>query len=104
MEHKDVGQRSSDVSRGQVAEKFLAELFARAGGRVERAPGKQRVHRPDLVVRRGRSAYAVEVKAAPEGRSDRLVPLWSQAYLEAARAAGRRYAPLADGAIAQAPD
>jgi hypothetical protein len=37
----------------------------------------------------------VEIKAAPEGRSDRLVPLWAQASLQAARAAGERHAPLA---------
>jgi hypothetical protein len=40
--------------------------------------------------------YAIEVKAAPEGRRDRLVPLWAQAHLQAVRAAqeGGR-APLA---------
>ena len=31
--------------------------------------------------------YAIEVKTAPEGRADRLVPLWAQACLEASRAA-----------------
>lgn len=37
----------------------------------------------------------VEIKAATEGRGDRLVPLWAQASLEAARSAGERHAPLA---------
>lgn len=32
--------------------------------------------------------YSVEIKVAAEGRSDRLIPLWSQAYLQAVRAAG----------------
>jgi hypothetical protein len=35
------------------------------------------------------------VKAASEGRSDRLIPLWSQACLEAARAAGDKRLALA---------
>lgn len=76
------------------AERLLAEIFARAGWQVRRAPDKGQGPSPDLVVRRGRSSYAVEVKVAPEGRSDRLVPLWSQAYLQAVRAAGERHAPL----------
>jgi hypothetical protein len=37
----------------------------------------------------------VEVKAASEGRSDRLVPLWAQAWLQAVRAAGKGERPLA---------
>jgi len=37
----------------------------------------------------------MEVKAASEGRSDRLVPLWSQAWLQAVRAAGEGLRPLA---------
>jgi hypothetical protein len=51
--------------------------------------------RPDLLIRRPGASYIVEIKAAPEGRSDRLVPLWAQASLEAARSAGERHAPLA---------
>jgi hypothetical protein len=39
--------------------------------------------------------YAVEIKAAPEGRADRLVPLFAQAVLESSRAAGQKAAPLA---------
>lgn len=47
-----------------------------------------------IISRRGAS-YAVEVKSSAEGRGDRLVPLWSQACLEAARAAGDHHPPLA---------
>ncbi len=39
--------------------------------------------RPDLLVRKGRHAYVVELKAASEGRSDRVIPLLSQAILQA---------------------
>jgi hypothetical protein len=58
-------------------------MLEEAGWRV-RHP-KRRASGPggDMVVRRGGLAYTVEVKTASEGRSDRLVPLWSQAYLQA---------------------
>ncbi|HEY5219458.1 MAG TPA: hypothetical protein VIJ16_06605 [Gemmatimonadaceae bacterium] len=48
-----------------------------------------------MVVRRGQAAYAVEVKAAPEGRGDRLVPLWAQAWLEVSKSAAPGFHPLA---------
>jgi hypothetical protein len=35
-----------------------------------------------LVIRKGKYAYVVEVKAASEGRSDRVIPLLSQAILQ----------------------
>jgi hypothetical protein len=38
---------------------------------------------PDLTIRKGNQAYAVEVKRSSEGRTDRLVPLMAQAILEA---------------------
>jgi hypothetical protein len=50
---------------------------------------------PDLIARRRGLVYAAEVKSAPEGRGDRLVPLFAQAVLQAARAAGRAAKPLA---------
>lgn len=91
---KDKGLHKRELSRGQQAEELVVEIFGRAGWQVRREPHKGKGQRPDLIVRRGRSSYAVEVKVAPEGRSDRLVPLWSQAYLQAVRAAGQRHAPL----------
>jgi hypothetical protein len=47
------------------------------------------VHSPDGVV------YAVEVKAAVEGRADRLLPLFSQAVLQSLHGAGTNATPLA---------
>jgi len=91
---KDHDVRSAESSRGRQAEELVARIFAKAGWRVRRGPHQQEGPRPDLIVRHGRSSYAIEVKVAPEGRSDRLVPLWSQAYLQAVRAAGGRHAPL----------
>jgi hypothetical protein len=68
-------------------------MFEKAGWHV-------RLHRSDdvcrgLLVRRKGIKYAIEIKAAPEGRADRLVPLFAQAVLESSRAAGQKAAPLA---------
>ena len=85
----------SDVMRRQAdAEELLGEAFKQAGWRVSRHPAGRPGHRPDFVVRRPGASYAVELKVGAEGRSDRLIPLWSQACLQAARAAGE-HAPLA---------
>jgi hypothetical protein len=87
--------KSLAVERGQRAEQLLADIFAQAGWRVERQSKRQRseldmiVRRPDGVV------YAVEVKAAVEGRADRLLPLFSQAVLQSLHGAGQNAAPLA---------
>jgi hypothetical protein len=58
-------------------------------------PPADRSPSADFVVERGDASYSVEVKAASEGRSDRLVPLWSQAWLQAVRASGKGQRALA---------
>ena len=95
MKSPDKLMKSHATERGQRAEGLLAEIFEKAGWRVERQPKRQRseldmiVRRPDGVV------YAVEVKAAVEGRADRLLPLFSQAVLQSLHGAGQNAAPLA---------
>jgi hypothetical protein len=74
---------------------LVADLFRSKGWKVVREPHFASGRRPDLLVSRQRASYAVEVKVAAEGRSDRLVPLWAQAALQASRVAGDRHAPLA---------
>lgn len=95
MQDPEFGLRSDSEARGRRAEAILAELFSHAGWRVRRRLEEAASPRPDLLIDRKGASYAVEVKAAAEGRSDRLIPLWSQAYLQAARAADRPYRPLA---------
>jgi hypothetical protein len=86
---------SSDVpDRARHAEELLAAIFKGAGWSVRRPLGGAPFE-PDLVARRRGLAYAAEVKSAPEGRGDRLVPLFAQAVLQAARAAGDVAKPLA---------
>jgi hypothetical protein len=86
-----------------MAEDVVAKVFSDSGWRVLREPRLGGILRPDLAVRRGGVAYAVEIKAAPEGRSDRLVPLWAQAWLQAAQAADDAHWPLAIVAAPRIP-
>jgi len=75
-------------------ENLLAVAFRHAGWRVEKEPPSQL----DLLVRKDDLVYAVEIKRASEGRPDRLVPLISQAILQAqaaARELGGQVSPLA---------
>lgn len=82
--------KSPAAERWQQAEGLLADIFEQAGWRVERSPKLDMiVHSPEGVV------YAVEVKAAVEGRADRLVPLFSQAVLQSLHDAGKNASPLA---------
>jgi hypothetical protein len=92
MEDQDLPARSNPSERGRSAESCLAALFEKAGWKVRRHPSDAG---PDLVARRKGIEYAVEVKSAPEGRGDRLVPLFAQAVLEAAHAARHKAVPLA---------
>ncbi len=79
---------------GAWAEDLLARAFEKAGWQVAR-PVAVDGYQPDMVVRRGQAAYAVEIKAAPEGRGDRLVPLWAQAWLQASKSPAPGCHPLA---------
>lgn len=88
-------QRASAVERAQRAASILVALLRRNGWKVVQEPSVPEGPRPDLLISRPGASYIVEIKAAAEGRSDRLVPLWAQASLQAARAAGQRHAPLA---------
>jgi len=92
MENQGIPAKSDASERGRSAESRLAALFEGAGWQVRLQAGNSG---PDLVVRRNGIQYAVEIKSPPEGRSDRLVPLFAQAVLQAAHAASRNAAPLA---------
>jgi hypothetical protein len=85
-------------STGARAERLVSDLLMEAGWKVGRTPPS-----PDLVVDRGDVSYSVEVKAASEGRSDRLVPLWAQAWLQAVHASKRGQRPLAIVAAPRIP-
>lgn len=67
-------------------ERLAADVFRRAGWKVEREPQLER-HRVDLAIRRGDKSYLVEVKRLSEARPDRALPLLAQAILQAQAAA-----------------
>jgi hypothetical protein len=94
MKNPEKARNSAALERERRAESLLAEIFEQAGWRVERRPPRQG-SQLDMIVRRPGVVYAVEVKAAVEGRGDRLVPLFSQAVLQSLHGAGQNAAPLA---------
>jgi len=68
--------------RAERAERLVAELFRAHGWQVDlphNNPGKD----PDVRVKQGHYDYAIEVKAPSESRADRVIPLLSQAVLQA---------------------
>ncbi|MGE5110564.1 MAG: hypothetical protein ACM3JB_06895 [Acidobacteriaceae bacterium] len=76
---------------------LMIPVFRKAGWKVERELSSHGRH-VDLFVRKGDLAYAVEFKRSSEGRSDRLVPLLSQAILQAqgiAKLMGPKVSPMA---------
>jgi hypothetical protein len=80
-------------SRRAPFEALVADVFRKNGWHVVREPKLQNRH-ADLLVSRGGKHYIVEVKAAAEGRRDRLIPLLAQAILQA-QAAASEYQPHA---------
>jgi hypothetical protein len=91
---------------GADFEKIVAGAFRKARWRVRRHPAAGDM-RADLVVDDGARKYIVAVKFAAEGRRDRLIPLLSQAILQAqalARLFPERAAPLAVAAARRVPD
>lgn len=66
-------------------EALLVDLLRRAGWSVqERQPADRQA---DLIVASKGQKYVIELKRSPEGRRDRLIPLLSQAILQAQAAA-----------------
>lgn len=93
------------VPSGAGFETIAADVFRKAGWRIRHAPSAGDL-RADLLVEDGSKKYVVEVKSASEGRGDRLIPLLSQAILQAqalARELSGRVAPLAVVAAKRVP-
>lgn len=63
-------------------DQLVTDAFRRASWRVQRPSDAGKLRR-DLTVEGGGSKYLVEIKRSSEGRRDRVIPLLSQAILEA---------------------
>jgi hypothetical protein len=93
---RDLKERSRSGPRAEQAASALGKILDAAGWNVNRQPeGFPSGARPDMIIDRDGLSYVVEVKLASEGRSDRLIPLWSQALLQAAHIALPGSVPLA---------
>lgn len=69
-------------SKGAEFAQLLADALRRGGWRIIREPRLGDVQ-PDLVFARGDRVFIAELKRSSEGRRDRLIPLISQAILQA---------------------
>lgn len=76
-----ITDRGSRVNAA-LFENIVGDAFRKAGWRVHSHPAAGDM-RADLLVDDGANKYVIEVKAASEGRRDRLIPLLSQAILQA---------------------
>lgn len=94
MESPDFSGKSSQRDRWRVAADRLRLMLESHGWKLKSVPRKS-PYQADLLARRGSVSYAVELKAASEGRSDRLVPLFAQAALQVLRIERRNALPLA---------
>jgi hypothetical protein len=72
----------SSKNRSKNAVDLVARLFESNGWEIQASP-VEGSRRPDLIVQRGAQRFVVEIKALAEGRADRVIPLLSQAILEA---------------------
>ena len=73
---------SPDDNEAQLGQ-LVADLFRKNGWRVLHQPREQNFA-PDLIASRPGKKLIIEIKRASEGRRDRVIPLLSQAALEAA--------------------
>ncbi|MBI4873882.1 MAG: hypothetical protein HY822_04520 [Acidobacteria bacterium] len=82
-------------------ERILAEGVRKAGWRVQRSR-RWAEAAPDLIAEVEDRLYAFELKAASEGRRDRLIPLLSQAILQSQTIARRFLKPVVAVAVVAA--
>src|SRR4051794_17729798 len=81
MEDLELLSKSTQAARWARAARELTLILQAARWQVKSLK-RDRAFEADLLIRRSKVAYAVELKAASEGRSDRLIPLFSQAALQ----------------------
>lgn len=93
---------SPGAHSGREFEDLVANLFRQHGWRVKKEP-MPADKGADIVVARGNRRYIIECKVASEGRPDRLVPLLSQAILQARAYAQAFPEPAAPLAVVGAP-
>lgn len=86
-------RRSDAAVRGRAISGALLKALGDVGWQVSDTVAGHR--RLEALAHRQGVRLAIEVKVIAEGRADRLIPLWSQAWLEAQRAAQPDETPVA---------
>jgi hypothetical protein len=81
MENQELFSKSTPAQRWAQAARELKLILEAARWKVK-SLARERTFEADLLIRRSKVAYVVELKAGSEGRSDRLIPLFSQAALQ----------------------
>lgn len=81
-------------SRAKQSERIIKEAFDSAGWQVNIGEDSEDGC-PDIIVKRPEITYLIEIKTSAEGCKDRLIPLWSQIFLESSCLAGEDKKPLA---------
>ena len=76
MSVHDLPSKSSPSDRWRAAEERFRSILEGHGWKLRSLPRKSG-YEADLLVRKGSVSYVVELKAASEGRSDRLVPIFA---------------------------
>lgn len=85
---------SIGVVRGEQVEKLVIKAFTSTGWRIPKTKANRKA--PDcLIVKRSGITYLIDIKVSSEGRKDRLIPLWSQTFLQSSCLAGADQKPLA---------
>ncbi len=87
MPHRKAQPARTPAARDRKIVESVAAALVGAGWMVEHAPWSARESGGDLIAERGQYRVVIEVKFIAEGRADRLIPLWSQAWLQAQHAA-----------------
>jgi len=94
MDEPELLSKSSQSERWRHAAGQLELILKSAGWKVKSLP-RDGAFEADLLIRRRNVAYAVELKAGSEGRSDRLIPLFAQAALQVIHGASKQAMRLA---------
>lgn len=94
MQNPDLSSKSSQAQRWRVAADHLRQILKDQGWRVDDI-NSHGFAEGDFRARRKPFEYSIELKAASEGRVDRLIPLFAQAALQLMHGGARKPLRLA---------
>ncbi len=102
-DHRNEPADGAERARAGDLAHALVEALSSAGWKVRSRVEMRDDRRLDLIASRRGARLAIEMKSISEGRPDRLIPLWSQAWLQAQHAAPPGHIPMAVVAAQRIP-